>query len=77
MRSALRTATKHPKRPDGEVLRRAFDDVIEENPIRTPAISMTGKELQTSANKMREAARAARKKATLRWPTRWKICRKA
>lgn len=65
VRSALRTATKHLKRPDGEVLRRAFDDVIEENPIRTPAISMTGKELQTFANKMREAARAARKKSDL------------
>ncbi len=61
VRSALRAATKHLKRPDGEVLRRAFKDVIEGNPIRTPAISMTGKELQTFANKMREAARAARK----------------
>ena len=65
VRSALRAATKHLKRPDGEVLRRAFKDVIEGNPIRTPAISMTGKELQTFANKMRAAARAARTKGDL------------
>jgi hypothetical protein len=60
VRRALKQATRHLDAPNGKALRDAFDTAAAGNPVRLPAISMSGKEIQTFANAMRKAARSAR-----------------
>lgn len=60
VRRALKQATRHLDAPNGKALRDAFDTAAAGNPVRLPAISMSGKEIQTFANAMRKAARTAR-----------------